>query len=136
MLCDAIAIAPRPDGDPVPDPSRRMFRFQLGVVIAPFRDLRLVERQTVSNQPVPQIGAIDRTGGNRASAATPVYGRAHDGTICDERLEFARGLYSTLVLNVIRSSAKLAAFGRVDAKQMDAHALNSERVAIDDAGPS
>src|SRR5579863_2018428 len=91
VLRDAIAIAPRPDGDAVPDPPRRMFGFQLGVMISPFRDLRPVERQAVSNQPVAQVGTIDRTGGNRASTAVPVNGRACDGSVCDERLEFARG---------------------------------------------
>src|SRR6185437_12457570 len=114
----------------------RMFRFQLGVMISPFRNFRLVERQTVSNQPIAEVGTIDGTRCNRGSAAILIDGRACNGTICDERLELMRRLYPALILDFIGPSAKLAAFRRVDAKQMDADALNSERVAVDDAGLS
>jgi len=136
VLRDAVAITPRPDGDAVPNSPRRMFRFQLGVMISPFRDFRLVERQTVSNQPIPEVGTIDGTRGNRGSAATLIDGRTYDGTICYERLKLVRRLYPTLIVDVIRPSAKLAGFRRVDAKQVDSDALNSECVAVDDAGLS
>ena len=128
MLRDAVAIAPRPDGDAVPNSPRRTFRFQLGVMISPFRDFRLVERQTVSNQPIPEVGTIDGTRGNGVSAAIVINGRAYDRTICDEGLNLVRSLYPTQIRDVIRSPAKLAGFRHVDAKQVEA--LDSERVAV------
>ena len=89
-------------------------------MISPFRDFRLVERQTVSNQPIPEVGTIDGTRGNRVSAAIVINGRAYDRTICDEGLKLVRRLYPTRIRDVIRSPAKLAGFRRVDAKQVDA----------------
>jgi hypothetical protein len=136
MLGDAIAISPRPDRDAVPDSARRMFRFQLGVMVSPFRDFRLVECKAIPNEPISEVDTVDGAGGDRGSTVPSPNGRAGDRAIGDERLELVRRLHPTLILDLIRLSAELAALGCVDAKQVDVNALNSKRVAIEDTGLS
>jgi hypothetical protein len=131
---DAGAIEPRLDVASFPDSPAGAFGVALNAVISAFRVLRPIQRKAVANEPFAEVGATDRTGCDRAAIWVEVERQAINRTTSDEGIEVVCSLRAAAILQTVLAAGQLAALRRVDAPEPDAHSMNLQRIAINDAG--
>jgi hypothetical protein len=134
IRADATAIEPRLDVASFPDSPARTFGVALSAVISAFRVLRPIQRKAIANQPFAEIGAANRTGRDRPSIWVEAQRQAINRTTIDEGVEVVCSLRAAAILQTVLAAAQLAALRRVDAPEPDAHSMNFQRIAINDAG--
>ena len=130
-LTDTSSIQPRLNIATFPHPSSGMVSLPLRPVIFAFRVLRPIQRETVTDEPISEVGTINRTRRNGPTILIQIYRRAINCSLCNESIKIVRRLCSASILKAIVSPAKLAAFRSINPRETNTRSVQFERVAVD-----
>lgn len=97
---------------------------------------RPIQRETIADQPFPEVGSPDKTCRDR----TPILVRGNRGathrTSGDETIELVGRLGAAAIQIAVGTPAQLIAFRRVDTPKPDPGSMYVQRITIDDTGLS
>jgi hypothetical protein len=134
VCTNASAIEPWFDVAAFPYSPASAFGIALDAVVLAFRVLRPIQRKAAAHKPFAKIVAADRTGRNGTAIRVEAERRAVDRTPGNECVKVVCCLSTTAILQTVLAAAQLGTFGRVNAPEPDADAMNFQSVAVDDAG--
>ena len=110
-----------------------MLRIAQRRCVLAFGILRPVKRETVTNQPFPEIDAVHRAGRNSPSVLIQRDRDAAHRSTRDEGVEIVRGFRAAAILLAVVAAAELGSLGRVDTPKANARAVDFECVAVGSA---
>lgn len=97
---------------------------------------RPIQRETIADQPFPQIGGPDETCRDRTPILVRGNGGATHWTSGDENIQFVGRLRAAAVQIAVGTPAQLIAFRRVDTPKPDPGSMYFQRITINDTGLS
>lgn len=95
---------------------------------------RPVQRQTVADQPFPEIGSPDQTCRDRTAILVLEKRGATHRTSGDETIELICSVRATAIQVAVSTPAQLAAFRRIDSPKPDARPQYFQGITINDTG--